>query len=225
MTPQDHHPGHDDVLVAYAPLATAARAHLLSATEADRAVGMPPARAREFTAGRALLRWTLGHRFGSSARTCPIEVTGNGKPVVRDLPPTGVSISHSGGTVAVAVSAGRAVGVDVQAPVPPTPGLLRRCCSPEQQRELSALPTEQQVRALARRWTIHEACLKATGEGLSRRGGTCTGALFATTGRWRTLHWRVLPSHGACALAVAFEAPTAATVVRRLLVDHLDDEP
>ncbi|MFH8476215.1 4'-phosphopantetheinyl transferase family protein [Streptomyces sp. NPDC018000] len=219
------HDGGYDVLVACAPFAAASRRELLSGKEAVRAASFPPVRAREFAAGRALLRWALGYLFGSGARACRIGVTGKGRPMVEDLPSTGVSISHSGGMVAVAVSTDRAVGVDIQAPVPPTPGLLRRCCSPEQQRELFALPAAQQASALARRWTIHEACVKATGEGLSRRGEICPGPLFASVGRCRAFGWRVLPSYGVCAVAVAFSGPAEGAVVRRLLVNDLDHEP
>ncbi|MYV49607.1 4'-phosphopantetheinyl transferase superfamily protein [Streptomyces sp. SID2888] len=218
--------GGSDVLVACAPLAVAGARHdLLSPAESARAAAYPPMRAREFTAGRALLRWALARRLGPGARTCRIGVTGRGKPVLEDLSSAGISISHSGETVAVAVSAGVAVGIDAQAPVPPTPGLLSRCCSPEQQRELFALPPERRAAALARRWTIHEACAKATGEGLTRRPRICPGPLLADTGRWCHLGWRALPPVLECALAVAFSRPAERAVVRVALVKDLGPLP
>ncbi|MER5258576.1 MULTISPECIES: 4'-phosphopantetheinyl transferase superfamily protein [unclassified Streptomyces] len=211
-------PRHD-ILVACAPAAAAARhAHLLSAEEALRAQAFAPGRAREFTAGRALLRWALERSLGSWTRACRIGRTDRGKPVLDDLPSTGVSVSHSGGTVAVAVAVGRAVGIDIQGPVPPTTGLLNRCCSAEQRRELAVLPPERQAAVLARRWTIHEACAKATGTGLTRRPETCPGALLADAGSWRGLRWRVLQHLPATALAVAFDQPHRPAAVRLALM-------
>ncbi|HLL36823.1 MAG TPA: hypothetical protein VK545_23720, partial [Streptomyces sp.] len=63
-------------------------------------------------------------------------------------------------------------------------------------------------------WAIHEACAKATGEGLTRRPRICPGPLFADTGRWHTLRWRALPPVRDCALAVAFSGPGDRTVIR-----------
>lgn len=217
--------GHD-VLVACAPVTAAARhGHLLSAEESARAAAFAPRRAQEFTAGRALLRWALGRSLGSWARTCRIGVTERGKPVLADLPATGISVSHGGGATAVAVAVGRAVGVDTQPPVPPTPGLLRRCCSPEQQRELATLPSERQPAALARRWTIHEALVKATGQGLSRRPGGYPGPLLVDSGRWQHLGWQTLPPVGSCAVTVAYDGPGQRPTVRYALVEDLDTVP
>ncbi|MFE6159669.1 4'-phosphopantetheinyl transferase family protein [Streptomyces sp. NPDC056486] len=207
-------PRHD-ILVACAPTAAAARhAHLLSAEESLQAEAFAPRRAQEFTAGRALLRWALERSLGSWTRACRVGRTGRGKPLLEDLPSTGISVSHSGETVAVAVAVGRAVGVDIQDPVPPTTGLLNRCCSPEQQRELAVLPPERRAAALARRWTIHEACAKATGTGLMRGPETYPGALLADGGSWRGLRWRVLQPLPGSALAVAFDQPHRPAVIR-----------
>ncbi|WP_214976870.1 4'-phosphopantetheinyl transferase superfamily protein [Streptomyces sp. ISL-100] len=209
----------DDLLVACAPTAAAVRhAHLLSAEESLQAEAFAPRRAREFTAGRALLRWALERSLGSWVRATRVARTDRGKPVLEDLPSIGISVSHSGETVAVAVAVGRAVGVDIQGPTPPTAGLLNRCCSVEQQRELAVLPPERQAAALARRWTIHEACAKATGTGLKRWPETYPGALLADGGTWRALRWRVLQPLPAFALAVAFDQPHRPAVVRLALM-------
>ncbi|RZD87860.1 4-phosphopantetheinyl transferase [Streptomyces albidoflavus] len=213
------------VVVACGPVAAMARHDLLSEAEAARAITFPPARAAEFAAGRALLRWTLAHHFGGAAGDWGIGVAPQGGPVLLGLPSTGVSISHSGGGVAVAVGAGRAVGVDIQGPVTPTPGLLRRCCSPAQRQEMAALPAHRQAAAMARRWTVHEACAKATGRGLPRRGEPGPGPLFARSGRWRGYAWHVLPHHGPGSVAVAFDGPPDGAAIRHLLVDDLDRGP
>lgn len=206
---------HPDILVACAPAeATARHAHLLSAEESRQAQAFAPRRAREFTAGRALLRWALERGLGSWTRACRIGRTERGKPVLEDLPSTGISVSHSGETVAAAVAVGRVVGVDIQCPVPPTTGLLDRCCSRAQRRELTVLPPERQAAALARRWAIHEACAKATGTGPISRPETYPGALLADGGTWRNLRWRVLQPLPASAVAIAFDQPHRSAVLR-----------
>ncbi|MGW4648511.1 4'-phosphopantetheinyl transferase family protein [Kitasatospora sp. NPDC004289] len=197
------------ILVAVCDVATAADryGHLLSAVERTGAAAYPPHRAREFTAGRGLLRWALGHTLEAGAAASRIVLTDRGKPVLADRPTTGISLSHSGGTVAVAVAVGRAVGIDLQAPVPVTDGLLRRCCTPEQQRELAALEPDRRPTALARRWTILEAHAKATGRGLTRSPGRFPGPLLARRGHGRDFAWRTLPPLGGCAAALAFDGP------------------
>lgn len=215
-------PGRHAILVACATTAaTAPHAHLLSAEELRRARGYAPHRANEFTAGRTLLRWALERALGRWTRSCRIGTTDRGKPVLVDLPGTGISVSHSQGTIAVAVAAGRAVGVDVQVPVPPTQGLLRRCCSSAQQRELAALPAERQAVAVARRWAIHEACAKATGTTPINLPAPHPGALLADGGSRPGLRWRVLhPLHGV-AVCVAYDRPqNPAALALALLAPH-----
>lgn len=208
-----------DVFVACSSLATAARyGHLLSAEETAHAASCPPRRAREFSAGRALLRWALARSLGPWAASSRVALTERGKPVLADLPATGISLSHGGGTVAAAVAVGRAVGIDVQGPVPVTEGLLRRCCTPEQQGELAALAPEGRPAALARRWVIHEAHAKATGRGLTRRPGRFPGPLLAHSGQRQGFVWRVLPPVGPCAAAVVFDGPAESVCVRVALL-------
>ncbi|MBU6533254.1 4'-phosphopantetheinyl transferase family protein [Streptomyces sp. NPDC057245] len=208
-------PARHDVLVACAPAGAATRhAHLLSTEESRRAGAFAPRRAQEFTAGRALLRWALERGLGSWTRTCRIGRTDQGKPLLEGHPATGVSISHSSGAVAVAVAVGRAVGVDIQGPVPPTTGLLERCCSRSQRHELALLPPDRRATALARRWAIHEACAKTTGTGPISRPETYPGVLLADGGRWRNLRWRVLQPLPGAAVAVAFDQPHHPAVLR-----------
>ncbi|TXS12563.1 4'-phosphopantetheinyl transferase superfamily protein [Streptomyces sp. adm13(2018)] len=216
-------PGRPDILVVCATTAAAAaHAPLLSSEELRRARRYAPHRAQEFTAGRALLRWALERSLGRWTRTCRIGATDRGKPVLVDLPDTGISVSHSQGTIAVAVAGGRTVGIDVQGPVPPTPGLLRRCCSPAQQRELAALPAERQDVAVARRWAIHEACAKATGTTPINLPAPHPGPLLADSGSRRGLRWRVLhPLHGAAVCVAYDERPRPpATLAVALLAPH-----
>ncbi|MEU2436626.1 4'-phosphopantetheinyl transferase superfamily protein [Streptomyces rubradiris] len=195
--------------------------HLLTAEESTYARGLAARRARDFTAGRTLLRWVLRRELGEEGRHARIGRTGRGKPVLEGRESTGISISHSGETVAVALAHGRAVGVDVQVPIPPTDGLVAAlCCSRTQARELAALRAERQATALARRWAVHEACAKATGRGLVRRPETYAGPLWADRGHGRGLGWNVLPPFGDCALAVAFDRPDPFPAVGLVVLSH-----
>lgn len=101
----------------------------------------------------------------------------HGKPRVRrpdcalDL-----SLSHSGDRVAVAISAGGAVGVDVELvdrslnPSELAPMIL----SAQETVELLRLAPHERPRGLLRYWTRKEAVLKATGHGLSVAPTTLT---------------------------------------------------
>ena len=143
-------------------------AEVLSDDERARRGGLWDAGHRaQYTVAAALLRLVAAPLTGQAAgrvvvdRSCPSCDRHHGRP---RLPGTGlhVSISHSGATVAVAVSDAGAVGVDVQrvedGPV----------------HELSALvlaETEASHVAVARDfftyWTRKEALVKATGDGVT----------------------------------------------------------
>lgn len=144
--------------------------HLLLLTEAERQrrerLRREEDRAR-FTVATALLRLAVGRILGTPPdrvaveRTCPT----CGEPHGRPRLPGGeleVSISHSGGLVAVAVTATAPVGVDV-----------------EEARELDATALAAQILAPGERadgldgfftlWARKEAVVKATGDGLRVR--------------------------------------------------------
>ena len=214
---------HGDILVACArrddllPYES-----LLAAEDRESAGHLPAGRAREFRAGRTLLRWALRRRLGGWALACRVGTTERGKPYLTDAPNTGVSVSHGGGIVAVAVAPGRAVGIDTEPPVRPTPALVRRCCSAGQSTELEALPDGRRAAALARCWTVHEACAKATGRGLTQRFAAYPGPLLADAGRWGALGWQALPAVAGCAVTVAYGTPTPAPWIRLAVPDPTD---
>ncbi|MGI5171498.1 4'-phosphopantetheinyl transferase family protein [Spirillospora sp. CA-253888] len=148
----------------------------------------PSWREREHRAGRRLLAGLLDAVLPHPVdRT--IETAANGKPVLRDAPHIGVSISHSHPLVAVAVGIGWDVGVDVQLPPAPTPGG-------------SAWPPE---RLWA--WTVREACVKATGAGLSGRPWRIP-VNGVHSGTWQDLRWRSLRAVAPAPLSVAWRPHT-----------------
>ncbi|MFH8713675.1 4'-phosphopantetheinyl transferase family protein [Streptomyces zaomyceticus] len=167
--------GRSEEVLAALPVATADRAP---------AAALPPWRAVEYTASRTLLRALL-REIGEDLRGGPVAARPGGRPHLPDRPDLGVSLSHSGGWVAVAVSRDRDVGVDVQTPAPVGDRLLRLCCSPADAEALTALPEDGRRREFARIFTVQEACVKAVGAGLSGRPWNVPVALGQRTGEWK----------------------------------------
>lgn len=167
--------GRNEEVLAALPVATADRAP---------AAALPPWRAVEYTASRTLLRALL-REIGEDLRGGPVAARPGGRPHLPDRPDLGVSLSHSGGWVAVAVGRDRDVGVDVQTPAPVGDRLLRLCCSPADAEALTALPEDGRRREFARIFTVQEACVKAVGAGLSGRPWNVPVALGQRTGEWK----------------------------------------
>ncbi len=131
-----------------------------------------------FVTGRVLARAALGSLAGIPAsevalRTrCPGCGGPHGKPrPVGAAAGWELSISHSGDLVAVAVTRGHPVGVDVERLVasdePGIPMEYELILTPAERAGVAALPAERQGAACLALWTRKEAVLKATGEGLN----------------------------------------------------------
>lgn len=89
----------------------------LGASEAQRLMRfVRPGRRRQFVAGRALLRQSLGQLLGMPPATVPlVEQPGNAPLLdLSDSAEVGFSLSHSGHWVACAVSATSRLGLDVE---------------------------------------------------------------------------------------------------------------
>ncbi|MGZ3143724.1 4'-phosphopantetheinyl transferase family protein [Lentzea chajnantorensis] len=170
------------------------------AVDVQAAAHLPAVRAREFAAARGLLR-SLVAELGEGE----IAARESGQPYLPDHPDLAVSLAHDGGYVAAACRRGRGlgVGVDVQLPVPASDGLLRRCGVAE----LAELPEGERDLEFAWVWTVQEACVKATGEGLSGRPWSIPVARGQASGTWRGVRWNRLRT-SAVPVSVAFlEAP------------------
>jgi 4'-phosphopantetheinyl transferase len=169
-----------DVHVWAVPLDVPPREHgrlraLLSDAELARAQRLVPAAGRaRFTAARGALRTLLGAYTGAPPGSLTVGVTARGKPFLEG-PAVRVrfNLAHSEALAVVAV-AHEEVGVDVerQRVVADAAALAARYLAPQEARELAALPTGEQAEAFLRCWTLKEAVLKATGEGLSRALGS-----------------------------------------------------
>jgi 4'-phosphopantetheinyl transferase len=186
-----------DVTVALARtdalLATPAALDRIRPEEYRSAAAMAAWRSREHLAGRALLRLLLAEVTGEQDARAPVIPEPAGRPRLPGSPRTGVSISHSGPYAAAAVGVGLDVGVDVQMPRPPSPAMVRRCCSPETALRLAPLSPERAAAAFARIWTVQEACVKARGTGLSGAPWLVRAEPDGQAGTWETLLWRRSP--------------------------------
>ncbi|MFJ2773879.1 4'-phosphopantetheinyl transferase family protein [Streptomyces sp. NPDC087300] len=202
--------GRHDVLIAVAERGRGpAPRRFLTAADLAEADGLPPLRSQEFQDGRALLRWALRRSLGRTAGASRIARSLRGKPLLTGAPAVGISVAHSRRLLVVAVAPGRAVGVDVEPPACPTPGLVLRSCLPADRERVAALRPEARARAFGAIWTVQEACLKATGDGVRWAPGRVPVPVFQRYGRWAGHLWRSLPRTAGEAAAVAVSCADA----------------
>jgi 4'-phosphopantetheinyl transferase len=125
---------------------------------------------RRYLVGRGVLRMLVGHSLGIPAVTVRFDYSAFGKPNVAAYGrPLQFNLSHSGELVLVAMTLGRAVGIDVERirtdmAVDP---IAAQFYSATESRTLSALPEHMRCDAFFACWTRKEAYLKASGDGLS----------------------------------------------------------
>lgn len=138
--------------------ARAARFHF----EADR---------KRHIIGRGLSRMVLGHCLGRPASELEFECNEHGKPgLPRGIRPSlQFNISHSGELVLVALTAERALGIDVERMQPRMANeeVAARFFSANECAVLTALSADVKSAAFFACWTRKEAYLKARGDGLS----------------------------------------------------------
>jgi 4'-phosphopantetheinyl transferase len=159
---------------------------------ADRPSGPLPAwRTVEYAAARAVLRGLLAAVADSDAAAAPLGVAGNGKPFLVGRPDVTISISHTDGWAAAAVStAGAAVGVDIQTHMRVNGAFLRRCCQPEVQAQLNRFCPAARDLEMAWIWSVQEACVKATGDGLAGQPWAIPVGIGQRAGVWGNVAWR-----------------------------------
>lgn len=160
------------------PRSEARLADELSPGERSRAEGLGREQRARFTTGRSLLRRLLAERVGRPAASLEFDLRCHrcgglhGKPRLADpAAPVAFSLSSTAGRVAVAITEGAPVGVDVQAVAevrgPRAATMATDLLTAVERDAWRALPEADRVPALAGWWTRKEAVLKATGEGLA----------------------------------------------------------
>ena len=129
--------------------------------------------AERYVVTRSLVRVVLGDRLGVAAQEVRVSRTGTGKPIVAE----GVhfNVSHSGDLILVALSAHRAIGVDVERrrEVERVDAMTKRWLDDAERGDLDRLIAAGASRsdAFLRVWSLKEARLKALGVGISGAGG------------------------------------------------------
>ncbi|GAA3390865.1 4'-phosphopantetheinyl transferase family protein [Streptomyces roseoviridis] len=123
----------------------------------------PGERALYLTA-HALLRLVLGEALGRDPAGLVFAAGPHGKPYLEDAP-VEFSLSHSGERVAVALTSGTPVGVDVERVTRPAE-LPLPVLSEEERVAFDRVPGPERAAAFTAYWVRKEAVLKATGEGL-----------------------------------------------------------
>lgn len=127
-----------------------------------------------YAASHALLRASLGILLGRQPKEVlfesgrahfrPLRLQSKGADSVQ-----GISLSHAGDFVAIAVSRALEVGIDVESlrALTEVDGLISVMCNPEEQREMQAFCGLARAHRILRAWTAKEAVLKAMGVGLA----------------------------------------------------------
>jgi 4'-phosphopantetheinyl transferase len=121
-------------------------------------------------ARRGLLRRVLARYLEIASRDVNLCARPGGKPQRGGGAPSNLtfSVSSSKGIVLVAIAAGMEVGVDVEAlhELPELSQLAKLALGDDELHELQQISPQDMRRWFLQRWTVKEAILKASGEGL-----------------------------------------------------------
>jgi 4'-phosphopantetheinyl transferase len=125
--------------------------------------------ARRWVASRWALRRTLARYLDRPAAEIALEADGRGKPRLRDAD-AGLefNLTHSAGLALVAVTTGRAVGIDLEmvAPRENLVALAERALPAEEASAVRHAGPAEQLSTFYGAWVRHEARLKCLGTGL-----------------------------------------------------------
>jgi 4'-phosphopantetheinyl transferase len=128
--------------------------------------------ASRYVVTRALVRSVLADKLALAPRDVPITQTDFGKPVVAGA--VHFNVSHSGDLVLLAVSANRAVGIDVERrrEVERVSALVTRWLTTAEQASVTerVAAGADESDAFLRVWSLKEARLKALGVGIGNAG-------------------------------------------------------
>jgi 4'-phosphopantetheinyl transferase len=127
-----------------------------------------------FIGSRGMLRAILASYLKLEPKEIHFEFGRHGKPILANQPDPErlqFNLAHSDGLFLTAVSRFCAVGVDVERirDLADTSELANQLLSPTEEIAWRRLPLEQQKMAFFNLWTRKEACLKATGDGITER--------------------------------------------------------
>lgn len=164
--------GHIDIWIAGPDQLMQAQSSLALLSEDDWAVinrNQAPGRKRAAMAARIILRIALSRTAKHAVRAGEwrFVVGPNGKPAVApDQPQIHFSVSHLDELVAVAVSAEREIGLDIECiDQNVSPDLIAGFSHVDEAHSIGGLPRPREIREFIRLWTLKEAYTKLTGSG------------------------------------------------------------
>ena len=175
-----------------------------------------------FIAAHGVLRLILAHYTGLGPEKIIFRTNDRGKPEIANdsgAPDLFFNLSHSGDAAFYGLSQKPHIGVDIEhiRPLSNMESIAERYFSPKEFNTIKNLPENRQNPVFFRYWTLKEAYLKATGQGLTDLRQIEVGEISDDTDRTRILHtdmsgdaWSlyplaVIPGYAA-ALAVKGEA-------------------
>ena len=139
--------------------------------------------ARRWVAARWALRRTLARYLERPSAEIALATDERGKPRLRDGGGDGLqfNLSHSAGLALVAVTEGRAVGVDIEtiAPRQDLVALAERGLPAEEAAAVRAAAPERRAETFYAAWVRHEAWLKCLGVGLGSPASPTAAAIAA----------------------------------------------
>ncbi|MEU3416614.1 4'-phosphopantetheinyl transferase superfamily protein [Streptomyces sp. NPDC006658] len=141
-----------------------------------RAAGRWPAARARFAASRALVKHAAAAVLEVPAHELDLARGPGGRPYLRGCDRLGLSLSHTGDLLVLALSLDGPIGADAE-PLGRSGCralLARRACTARELADLRALPVPERGDAMLRLWTLKEAYTKALGVG--------TGLPFHTFG-------------------------------------------
>lgn len=163
---------HIEIWIASPDQLLKAQSSLVLLGEEDWALinrNQDPVRKRAAIAARVVLRIALSHASGHKVKAGDwrFVVSPAGKPTVApDLPPVHFSVSHLDQLVAVAVSAEREIGIDIECiDQNVSPDLIAGFAHVDEAHSIGGLPRPREIREFIRLWTLKEAYTKLTGTG------------------------------------------------------------
>lgn len=159
------------------------------------------------TLAYAMQRLLLGAAMDVAPASVSLGRDARGRPFVAGEP-WSTSLSHADGAIAVAVSAGDAVGVDLEpaAAVRSMPEIAGRVACAHERYVLGGLDPQRQAMELLALWVRKEALLKAAGVGLAigmERFAAPDAAVVRPPGSPRAFRVRMLPAGPQWQAAVA----------------------
>jgi 4'-phosphopantetheinyl transferase len=184
-------------------------------------------RTGESLLGRALARTLVAGWAGCPADAVTITITGTGRPlaVIGGRPGPAFSLTHDGGHVAVAVAPpGSRIGIDLDLASTVDERVLERVFAAEDVTRVRTSPAAERPIRFARLWTAAEACLKATGAGVTGLLSRLPALGPGPQGGWPggDLRWRTADSPARGVLALAGSAALDLTAVVDVVSVRLD---